>query len=136
MKLILYTQSNSFGHYPELVTIGEVWNIDRLVNRKLWLHDRITAATAPIHLSISCSDLASLVNKTLRYLNSSTWGSNALVEVALQNYGVSSWNPFQGPTQDLQEGLNSELVCASNKPHWHAQVSVVTMCICMCVKPK
>ncbi|TWW53219.1 hypothetical protein D4764_0108810 [Takifugu flavidus] len=35
---------------------------------------RITADAAPIRLLISCSILPSLVNKTLRYLNSSTWG--------------------------------------------------------------
>ncbi|TWW77427.1 hypothetical protein D4764_12G0008170 [Takifugu flavidus] len=34
----------------------------------------ITADAAPIRLSISCSILPSLVNKTLRYLNSSTCG--------------------------------------------------------------
>ncbi|KAL3987830.1 uromodulin [Sarotherodon galilaeus] len=38
---------------------------------------RITAAAAPIHLSISRSLLPSLVNKIVRYLNSSTWGRNS-----------------------------------------------------------
>ncbi|MEQ2314558.1 hypothetical protein AMECASPLE_013397 [Ameca splendens] len=32
----------------------------------------ITGSAAPIHLSVSCSILSSLVNKTPRYLNSST----------------------------------------------------------------
>ena len=61
------------------MTIGEVRNEDRLVNRELCLsaqlplpHDGSDAA--PIRLSISHSILPSLVNKTLRYLNSSTWG--------------------------------------------------------------
>lgn len=33
----LYLQSNFFGHYPEVMTIGKGWNIDCLVNRKLYL---------------------------------------------------------------------------------------------------
>ena len=31
----LYPQSRSFGHYPKLMTMGEGWNADRPVNRKL-----------------------------------------------------------------------------------------------------
>ncbi len=32
-----YLESRSFGHYPELMTIGEVWNIDWLVYLELRL---------------------------------------------------------------------------------------------------
>ena len=42
--------SQSFGHYPELITIGEGWNVDRLVNRELnstrsWPVQCVTAPT-------------------------------------------------------------------------------------------
>ena len=79
----LHPRSCSFGHYPKLMTIGEGRNVDRLVNRDLCLSAqlpfhpsrvRITADAAPIRLAISRSILPSLVNKTPRYLNSSTWG--------------------------------------------------------------
>ncbi|TWW60987.1 hypothetical protein D4764_05G0010770 [Takifugu flavidus] len=41
---------------------------------------RITADATPIHLSISCSILPSLVNNTPRYLNSSTWIKDLLLD--------------------------------------------------------
>ena len=33
----LYPQSHSFCHYLELMTIGEGWNINGLLNEELWL---------------------------------------------------------------------------------------------------
>ncbi|MEQ2300449.1 hypothetical protein AMECASPLE_025545 [Ameca splendens] len=72
----LYPESHSFGHDPKSMAIGEGRNVDRPVNQELRFSDRhsvlITAAAAPIHLSISHSTLPSLMNKTPRYLNSST----------------------------------------------------------------
>ena len=70
----LYLPSCSFGRHPKL---GR--KEDRLVNRELRLslrqrRVRITADAAPICPSIYRSILPSLVNKTPRYLNSSTWG--------------------------------------------------------------
>ncbi len=85
----LYLGSCPFGNDPKLMTIGESRNVDWQVNRELRIaaqlflhHDR------PVHwphYCRSCTDpsvnqicfiLPSLVNKTPRYLNSSTWGSN------------------------------------------------------------
>ncbi|KAK3533720.1 hypothetical protein QTP70_024318, partial [Hemibagrus guttatus] len=60
----LYPGSYPFDRDPELMTI------DRHI-------DRITAAPALIHLSISRSILPSPVNKTPRYLNFSTRGRNS-----------------------------------------------------------
>ena len=70
--------SYSFGHDPKYMTIGEGRNVDWPVNWELRVlaqlflhHDRpiqwlllITAAAAPIHLSVS-------------FLNSSTWGRSS-----------------------------------------------------------
>ena len=87
----LYPRSRSFGHYPQLVTRGEGWNVGGPGNRELRLPAQVllhhngpvqqpsmTADAAPIRLSISCSIFPSLVNKTLRYLNSFAWGSKSL----------------------------------------------------------
>jgi len=40
----LYPQSHSFGHYPELVSIGEGWDVDGPINQELRL---------PAHLCLS-----------------------------------------------------------------------------------
>ncbi len=72
----------SFGHYPKLMTIGEGSNEDRLVNRELCLSAQLSlhhdGSVQHPHYCRHCTDplvhLPSLVNKTLRYLNSSTWG--------------------------------------------------------------
>ncbi|TWW73494.1 hypothetical protein D4764_15G0008880 [Takifugu flavidus] len=57
------TEEAHFGRlYPSLFTTTDQCRV------------LITADAAPIRLSIFCSILPSLVNKTPRYLNSSTWG--------------------------------------------------------------
>ena len=85
----LYLRLHSFGHWPKLMTIAENWNADRLVNRSFafWLSTlfikkdhfniHITAKSASIHLSISCSIFPSLMNKILKHLNSSTGSINS-----------------------------------------------------------
>ena len=57
---LLYSQSRSFGHYQELLTVAEDWNVDRPVNQKFCLvaqprlhHNiHIIADAAPTSLSI------------------------------------------------------------------------------------
>lgn len=77
VSVILY-----FCHYPKLVAINECRNIAWPVNWQLCLlaqltlyHD-ITAEAVPNCLSIYYSILPPVLNKTPRYLNSSTWGSD------------------------------------------------------------
>lgn len=74
------------------MTIDEFWNTDQRVNRALQAktttaqyNSHISAAAIPIRLSNSCSKLSSLVNKTLRYLNSSIWGSKSLPSQSAQS---------------------------------------------------
>ena len=56
---------------------------------------RITADVAPFELSSFCSIFPSLVNKTLMYLNSSTWGMDLLPKlekaqpIPAENHGFS-----------------------------------------------
>uniref|UniRef100_A0A8C6TKN6 Sushi domain containing 2 n=1 Tax=Neogobius melanostomus TaxID=47308 RepID=A0A8C6TKN6_9GOBI len=50
---------------------------DAACTKSIRYSDRITADAAPIRLSISRSIRPSLVNKTPRYLNSSTWGKDS-----------------------------------------------------------
>ncbi len=82
----LYPRSHSFGHYPKLMTIGEDWNEDQLVNWKICLlaqlplhHD---SPVKCLHYCWCCTnppvDLTLHLNKTLRYLNSFAWGSSSL----------------------------------------------------------
>ncbi len=67
------------------MTIGESRNVDWPVNQELRLAAQlllhhincITEEAAPIRLTISRSMLSSLVNKTPRYLNSSTCSRNS-----------------------------------------------------------
>lgn len=74
------------------MTIDEFWNTDQRVNRALQAktttaqyNSHISAAAIPIRLSNSCSKLSSLVNKTLRYLNFSIWGSKSLPSQSAQS---------------------------------------------------
>lgn len=77
---------DSFANYPELVRVGMWidWSIDKfafwlnsLLTMTEWYSVNMTAGTAQICLSFSCSLLPSLTNKTLKYyLNSSTCGCN------------------------------------------------------------
>lgn len=74
-------RSRSFGHFPNLMTRGQGWIVDRLLNRELWFwlsslqttmvqyNIRITPDAATYHLSISRSTFPSLLNKTPSYLN-------------------------------------------------------------------
>ena len=75
------------GHYPELMTIGEGRNVDRLVNRELCL-----SAQLPLHhdgsvqsphycrrrtdppVDLPLHPPLTRDTRTPRYLNSSTWG--------------------------------------------------------------
>ncbi|MEQ2256329.1 hypothetical protein ILYODFUR_023140 [Ilyodon furcidens] len=66
----LYLGSRSFGHDPKFA-----FRLSSLFTTTDRHSLPITAAGTPIHLSISCSILPSLMNKTPRYLNSST-GTN------------------------------------------------------------
>lgn len=81
----VYLWSSLFSHYSKFMTIGASRSVDWPVNRELcymanlslftitvWYTDHITAEDPPIHLSISRISFSSLVNKSLRYLNSST----------------------------------------------------------------
>lgn len=82
----LYPQSRSVGHYPKLVNIGESRNVDQAVNRELCVlaqlllhHDRPMKSLHHCWCRISLSGdlslhLSSLMNKTPRNPNSSTWG--------------------------------------------------------------
>ena len=83
-----YSQSYSFSHYAELMTVGESWDVGRIVSFAICLSSlfittdgfsvRITADAFRVHLSISRSIFPSLMNKTLRYLNFSTLESGFL----------------------------------------------------------
>ena len=65
----LYLPSCSFGHYLKLVSTGEGGG------RRSTGKSRALPFGSPIRLSMSCSRiLPSLMNETLRYLNSCTWG--------------------------------------------------------------
>lgn len=97
-----------FQYYPELVTIDEVGNIDHLVNIQLWFHAqvslyhkktvRITADTAPICLSRSHSTLSSLINKTLRCLNSCPpSGVDSKMTHHAQGADIKSWGHWNHP---------------------------------------
>lgn len=79
----LHLQRWPFGHYPEVMTIGECRNVERPANgehhlpARLFLHHSgpvryscISTDTGPNWLSTSRSILPTLVNKTPKYLNS------------------------------------------------------------------
>uniref|UniRef100_A0A3P8TWM8 SRCR domain-containing protein n=1 Tax=Amphiprion percula TaxID=161767 RepID=A0A3P8TWM8_AMPPE len=91
----LYPRSHSLGYYPELMTIGEGWNVDgcSLFTKTVPYNAFITADAAPILLSISRSIFPLLMNKIPRYLNPFAWGSNHTPSVP--------HTPFVPPTEPL-----------------------------------
>lgn len=73
----LYLQSNSFRQFPQLMDIGVGRNIDRSVNRHLCFPSLFTTtdhSSTGINLSVP-----SLLDKTPRYVNSSTWVATHLL---------------------------------------------------------
>lgn len=93
---------NSFGHSPKLLTAGGGWNIEQLVNPLLCLlaSPQPSDTTLPLRLTphqSSCPShtpfCRSLVNETLRYLNSLSLGSKhvTLFKFICSNYLSFLW---------------------------------------------
>ncbi|KAK3511111.1 hypothetical protein QTP70_031458 [Hemibagrus guttatus] len=95
----LYPESYPFNHDPELMTID-------------WYIDRITAATALIHLSISRSILPSLVSKTPRRVG----GIEEILEVFLP---LSDNIPSRGQqlSTSTVNSVGRELLTPSEAPN-------------------
>ena len=62
---------------PQLAPLLFAFRLSSLFTMTDWYNDGITAAAAPIRLSVSRSILPSLMNKTPRYFNSTTWGRSS-----------------------------------------------------------
>lgn len=59
----------------------------------VWYNDCLTVVVILIRLSMLCSNLLSILNKSLRYVNFSTWGRNSLLTWSRQSsfYSWESW---------------------------------------------
>ena len=74
--------SHSFGHYPELMTICEIWDVDRSVNWKLCL---LAQFSSPQQTSVASASLPTLLQSACK---------SHTTRPVVGNQPFSRWEPW------------------------------------------